>query len=131
MDHEEIIKGAVKKGRGLGRKLGFPTLNIPYSGDIDGVFAAWVQVDGLVVGAAVHVGPRPTLEDDERLCEAFILEMPAALSGYDFAGKEIEVHLIEKVRDVQKFDSLEDLIAQIAKDVELISGILQNAPKVC
>lgn len=121
----EIIKGRVKKGRGLGRKLGFPTLNMGYDGEITGIFAGRVRVDERVFAAAVHVGPRPAVNDPEKVCEAFILDMPLDLDDDFFDQKEIEVTLIEKIREVQNFPSLDALVAQITKDVEQIRNLLK------
>lgn len=115
-----IIRGRVEKGRGLGKELGFPTLNLAYDGDLRGVFAGRVLIDGRQYKGAVHLGPRPTLADEKLICEVFLL---------DFEGGEIEgevsVEVLEKLRDIIKFEDLEALKAQIAKDVEEIKNLLR------
>ena len=110
------IKGKIKKGRGLGKTMGFPTINIPYDGEVFGVFAGEVFIDGKSYIAAIHVGKRPTVHDDRLICEAFLLNFTGEIND----GTEVKVQLGEKIRDIKKFDSLEDLKAQIAKDVEFI-----------
>lgn len=117
----EIINGQIEKGRGLGKKLGFPTINIAYNGFESGVFAGQVWINGLLYKAAVHLGPRPTVGDDQPICEAFLLDW----QGGDLDGNEVKVVLLKRIRDVEKFDSLEALQLQIVKDVELIKNLLK------
>ena len=110
----DIISGKIVKGRGLGKKMGFPTLNIPYNGELRGVFAAKVLIDGKSYPAAVSVGSRPTINDESVFCEAYLLDFDGTVDG------EIEVELLEKIRDIEKFKDLEELKRQIAKDVEFV-----------
>ncbi|PKL36977.1 hypothetical protein CVV38_03780 [Candidatus Peregrinibacteria bacterium HGW-Peregrinibacteria-1] len=116
----EIIRGAVVTGQKLGRKMGFPTININYNGMNEGVFAGMVAFNGAFFPAAVHVGPRPTINDDRKICEAFLLDFDGSIPE----EVEVEVRLIEKIREVKKFDTLEDLRHQIGIDVDLIRSIL-------
>ena len=60
------IKGQVGQGRKVGRTIGFPTINIPYYGEEEGIYAGKVFVNDRFVLAAVHLGPRPTFDDDEK-----------------------------------------------------------------
>lgn len=110
----DIISGKIVKGRGLGKKMGFPTLNIPYKGELRGVFVGKVLFDDKFYPAAVSVGPRPTIDDENVFCEAYLLDLNLEIAG------EIKVELLEKIRDIKKFNNLEELKAQIAKDVEFV-----------
>lgn len=110
----DIISGKVVKGRGFGKKMGFPTLNIPYSGELRGVFVGKVLVGGEFYPAAVSVGPRPTINDESVFCEAYLLNFDGDIAG------EIKVELLERIRDIKKFKNLDELKAQIAKDVEFV-----------
>lgn len=94
--------------------MGFPTLNILYKGKLRGVFVAKVFVDGEAYSAAVSVGPRPTVNDENVFCEAYLLNFDGEIVG------EIKVELLEKIRDIKKFKNLEELKRQIAKDVEAV-----------
>lgn len=114
----QSFKGRVVKGRGLGTQLGFPTANVVYDGDLRGVFAGRVLVEGKWCPAAVHVGNKPTLDDHATVCEAHILDFSGVVEG------EIEVELVERIRDVQKFPDLAELKKQIASDVESARMIL-------
>ncbi|MDP3981561.1 MAG: riboflavin kinase, partial [Chlamydiota bacterium] len=112
-----MIRGKIKKGNGLGRKMGFPTLNIPYYGDDAGVFVGRVLIDDEWHIAAVHIGPRLTIDDDESICEAFLLDW----KGGKIKG-EIQIELGKKIRDTKKFDSMELLKNQITEDVEFVKN---------
>lgn len=116
----EVIVGKVVAGRGVGRIMGFPTVNIPYEGALLGVFAASVKLAGKKYLAAVNLGGRPTFDDEEILCESFLLDAPE-----DFLIEEdleVEVHLLKKVRETQKFHDMESLALQISHDVEEIKS---------
>lgn len=116
----EVIVGKAVSGRGVGRIMGFPTINIPYGGALLGVFAASVKVAGKKYLAAVNVGGRPTFDDEKILCEAFLLDAPE-----DFLVEEdleIEVRLLKKVRETQKFHDMESLAMAISHDVEEIKS---------
>ena len=113
-----FIEGVTQKGLGIGHDLGFPTINILYSGKDSGVFAARVFVDGAWRLAAVNLAGRPTVDDRTDLCEAFILDW----GGEVDEGVEFKVELLEKIREIKKFKSLTDLKGQISKDVEFIKS---------
>jgi riboflavin kinase/FMN adenylyltransferase len=109
--------GRVTTGDGLGRKLGFPTANIDCSGlalPPKGVYAAHVEADGRSLRAVLNIGLRPTLQtpEPELRVEAHLLDFDG-----DLYGKELEITLVERVRDEQKFKSLAALRSQIAKDI--------------
>ncbi|WP_123507134.1 riboflavin kinase [Frondihabitans sp. PhB188] len=118
------VTGRVVHGEMRGRELGFPTANLDPKAEgvtpADGVYAAWVVIDGRVFGGAVSVGNNPTFEGvPERQIEAHILD--ASLDLYD---REISVHFVRRVRGNVRFEGLDALVAQIAADVANIRGIL-------
>lgn len=115
---KEIISGETIKGRGLGRVLGFPTINIPYFGDISGVFAGEVLLDGKLRKAAIHVGKKPTLDDEKKTVEAYLFDFNETVDP----GTSIEVCLLKKIRKTKKLKGLEELKKQIAKDVVVIKN---------
>ena len=117
----EFIKGRVQKGFGIGNKLGFPTINLEYSGDNFGVFAAKVFIGDQSYKAAVHVGPRPTFDDEAPVCEVHLLDVE---EDFKFEEGELTVELIEQVREVMKFSSGDELREQISRDLEKVQEIL-------
>ncbi|MDP1836010.1 MAG: bifunctional riboflavin kinase/FAD synthetase [Chlamydiales bacterium] len=110
--------GEPMAGKGLGTKLGFPTLNIDVTNLCTpplGVYAVTVVIGGNSHPAIANIGKAPTVRDDQRvLLETFLLDAPASIP----AGPA-EVFLRSFIRPERKFDSLDELKAQIEKDVAL------------
>ncbi|WP_064058895.1 bifunctional riboflavin kinase/FAD synthetase [Prescottella equi] len=131
------VEGVVVHGDGRGRGLGFPTANIAppmYSAiPADGVYAAWFTVlgPGPVEGtvepgeryaAAVSVGTNPTFSGRTRTVEAFVLDREA-----DLYGQHVAVDFVQRVRGMEKFDSVEALIEEMGRDAEKARAILAEA----
>ncbi len=118
LGHSFCLMGNVCHGKGLARRYGLPTVNLPVSQQQllppYGVYAAWVEVEGVRYPAAANVGVRPTVENNgEPNVEAHILcEVP------DLYGKEIRVELKSYLRREMKFQNEEELFLQIQKDGE-------------
>jgi riboflavin kinase/FMN adenylyltransferase len=109
-----LFEGTVVEGDQRGRSLGFPTANIVPSDEYvvpgHGVYAAFA--DGLP--AAVNVGVRPTFETGRGLLvETFIIDHEA-----DLYGKTLRIAFIARLRGEKRFAGVEDLIAQMHRDVE-------------
>lgn len=111
------IAGRVVHGDQLGHQIGFPTANLDTTGRLlppQGVYAAAVQLGRQTLRAAVNIGIRPTLQqpDPGPRVEVHLLDFQG-----DLYGEELEVTLVNKLRDEQRFASLEILQAQIQRDV--------------
>lgn len=106
----------VRKGDGLGRTMGFPTINQFFSKDFIvpkyGVYASKVFFENKWYPSVTNVGIRPTVAKDSMRSETCILDFSA-----DLYGKNVEVCLLKFIRDEKKFNSLEELSAQIEKDI--------------
>jgi riboflavin kinase / FMN adenylyltransferase len=111
------IPGKVTRGNELGRQLGFPTANINLHCQgvpIKGVFAVMVLgLDETPIAGVANIGLRPTLAGKDRI----ILEVHLLDFTRDIYGRNITILFLHKFRDEQKFNSLEELKDQIAKDV--------------
>ncbi|MCX7862129.1 MAG: bifunctional riboflavin kinase/FAD synthetase [Bacteroidales bacterium] len=116
-----ILTGVVRKGLHIGRTLGFPTANlfiesarklIPKTG----VYAVWVLIENFLYRGVMNIGYRPTLNIPEHplSIEVHVLDFDGDL--YD---KEIKVFVLHRIRDDEKFSSLEELKQWIAQDVEI------------
>ena len=112
------IAGRVVHGGKIGRKLGWPTANIQLKRKrvaLTGVFAATVSgIDKRHLPGAASLGVRPTLGAGLRP----VLEVHLFDFDQEIYGAHLTVHLLHKLRDEAKFDSLEALTAQIARDVQ-------------
>lgn len=115
-----IIGSDVIKGDGLGKTFGFPTANLSVpAGKFlpkEGVYAAETEIGGRRFKAAVHIGIRPTLGSDELRIEAFLPDFDGNLYG-----KQLYLGLTRRIRDVMKFDSVEELKARIRLDVKSVT----------
>lgn len=118
----------VKKGDGIGRVLGFPTMNQFFPEDFIipkyGVYASRVLLDGRYYPAVTNVGVRPTLDRASMRSETCILDFCG-----DLYGKNVEVSLVRFIRDEIKFPDLESLSAQIEKDIIRARSIYNEVGK--
>ncbi len=123
------ITGTVIEGKKEGRALGYPTANLQYALDDNqelahGIYAGrvfWnegsferVRDGAIVVGGDFENGGLPKFE-------VFILDFDG-----DLYGVELTVELLDKIRDMRKFEDQGELIAQIKKDVDDIHAVLQK-----
>jgi riboflavin kinase/FMN adenylyltransferase len=111
------ISGVVETGAARGRQLGFPTANIrpdpKRALPADGVYAAVVPLDGTEHRAVANLGSRPTFKEGERLLEVHLLD-----TKVDLYGRKMDVDFVDRLRDVQRFESIDALRAQIARDAD-------------
>ena len=112
------LAGNVVAGDRVGRELGFPTANLEVSGLVlppNGVYAGQVSRKGKLHRAVVNIGFRPTLNrpDAPLRVEAHLLDFNG-----DLYGEELEIFFANKLRGEQKFASVAELRAQIARDIE-------------
>jgi riboflavin kinase/FMN adenylyltransferase len=120
------MTGRVIRGRQLGRELGWPTANVQLRHNrppLTGIFAVRVHgADSRPRDAVASLGYRPTVEDAGRaLLEVYLFDFAG-----DLYGKLLTVELLHKLRDEEKFDSLDALKAQIARDCDDARRLLQS-----
>ncbi|MFC9896213.1 bifunctional riboflavin kinase/FAD synthetase [Nocardia sp. NPDC127579] len=132
------VEGVVVHGDGRGKELGFPTANLAPSAyaaiPADGVYAGWFTVldpAGPTIGAtapgesamaAISVGTNPQFDGVSRTVEAFVLDGEA-----DLYGQRVAVDFVEHLRGMRKFDSLEELLEAMGRDVENTRKVLTAA----
>jgi riboflavin kinase / FMN adenylyltransferase len=117
------VEGVVVRGHQRGRALGFPTANLesgPHTAiPADGVYAGWLLTLGLDGAeqerwpAAISVGTNPTFGGGDRTVEAYALDR----DDLDLYGVHAAIEFTERLRGNERFDSIEDLIAQMHADV--------------
>ncbi len=111
------LGGRIAHGKKLGRELGYPTINIKM-GDktliVKGIFAVRVKgIDNRVLPGVASIGTRPTVNGVDTILEVYILNF-----DQDVYGHSVEVEFLHKLRDEEKFDSLEELAVHIGRDTE-------------
>lgn len=114
------VRGVVVKGDGRGRQLGYPTANIEVPPEIlvpgDGIYAGWYErPSGDTRVAAISVGRRPTFSPD---APASVLEAHLLDFDGDLYGEVARVRFKAWLRAEKKFDSVDALVAQIARDAD-------------
>lgn len=118
------IRGVVEHGRRLGRELGFPTANLAVDEALaaeDGVYASLVEIGGVRYRAMSNLGRNPSVGGQPRHLETHLFGFEGSL--YE---REVRVVLLRKVRDERRFDTVEELRAQIARDKEQIMNLKMN-----
>ena len=117
------VMGKVVTGRQLGRTIGFPTANIEVRGEQlppSGVWAVRAHIDGSWRQGIANLGKRPTVEQEnvQRLLEVFIFDWEGNLYG-----KDLQVEFGKFIRPEKKFNGVDELMAQITKDVEMVKQL--------
>jgi len=110
------VRGIIIRGKGKGRKFGFPTANIALKKEIpSGVYEGSIHIKGKKYQAAIFVGK------DKKNLEAHLIRFFG-----DLYGKEIDVEIGKKIRKVMDFKNEEELIEQIKKDLLIIYNFRQR-----
>jgi riboflavin kinase/FMN adenylyltransferase len=130
LGHCYSVCGRIAHGDKLGRTIGYPTANIRMhrkNTPVNGVFAVTMTgIDGLEFEGVANVGTRPTLDGGSKV----ILETYLFDFNKEIYGRYVEVHFHQKIRDESRFHSLEELKAQIVKDVAETKKIFAETKKL-
>lgn len=119
------IDGEVVSGAGRGKGLGYPTANLRTWPRLllpgQGIYAGVAELeDGSRYVAAIDVGTNPTFGTEPLHVEAFLLDFP----DDELRGDTLTVEFWERLRDEVKFDSVDELVAAIAEDVERTRAVV-------
>ena len=108
----KVIEGIVQKGHQRGKGLGFPTINISLSESVDeGIYVSHITIDNKEYNALTFIGSAKTFGQTEILAETYVFDF-----SEDVYGQSVTVTLFKKLRDNQKFDSVEELVKQMEED---------------
>ena len=119
-----VVDGPVVRGNGRGRPMGYPTANVEVHEDVavpaDGVYAGWlIRADRSRFPAAISIGTNPTFDGTERRVEAYALDV-----DLDLYGEHVAVEFGEWLRGMVRFDSIDELITQMGRDVDEVRSRL-------
>lgn len=119
------IEGLVVPGDARGRTIGFPTANITMPDGLvrpaGGVYAVKCAVEGSVIDGVANVGTRPTFGGGEETIEVHLYGMEI-----DLYGKTVRVAFIDRIRNEQRFASVDALVSQIEADIEVAQSIFDD-----
>ncbi|MEZ0323065.1 MAG: bifunctional riboflavin kinase/FAD synthetase [Hydrogenothermaceae bacterium] len=124
LGRDYFLKEKVVKGDGLGKKLGFPTINLKPNDDLClkmGVYAGFLEFGDKRYPVVVNYGNRPTVDGKKVFIEAHIIE------HFDKEVKEnslVNIYFIERLREEKKFESVEELKKQIEIDIKKAREVL-------
>ena len=118
------LSGVVGQGDQRGRVLGFPTANLEGTKTLvphPGVYITAVVADGHRYPAATSIGDNPTFAVGTQRIEAHLLDFNG-----DLYGKPIAIEFHDRIRETVRFDSAEELKAQMHRDVEQVQAYFMN-----
>ena len=126
-----FFEGLVVEGNKLGRTLGYPTANLHIGSEEklipgNGVYAVFVEIindasQQKKYGGMMNIGIRPTIDGKKRVIEVNIFDFDQTIYG-----QSIRVHVLQQLRSEVKFDGLEGLKTQLAKDKEDAIGVVNS-----
>ncbi|MCV6631526.1 MAG: bifunctional riboflavin kinase/FAD synthetase [Flavobacteriaceae bacterium] len=126
LGYDYFLTGTVLSGKALGRTIGFPTANI-YIEKVyklipaHGVYVIYSYIEGVLVFGMMNIGYNPTVADGDTHVEVHFFDFKG-----DLYHMELQIHCIARVRDEQKFENVEALQEQLAKDQMYCKTILQQ-----
>jgi riboflavin kinase/FMN adenylyltransferase len=110
------ISGKVISGAQRGRTIGFPTANLDRIETLvpqNGVYAAVTEIDGRRWPAAMNIGPNPTFGENAQKVEVHVIDFHG-----DLYGRHLDIDILHEIRGVQRFESVDQLKAQLTRDIE-------------
>lgn len=109
------LSGEVIHGKKLGRTMGFPTVNLKYNENFIlpkvGVYYTNIKVNNKIYKGITSIGNNPTVDGKKLTIETYILDF-----NKDIYGEKIDISFIKKIRDMKKFNGVEELKTQLEKD---------------
>ena len=126
LGYNYMLTGEVVTGKALGRQYNYPTININIKEDYKlipktGVYIVDTRINDAHFFGIMNIGKRTTINGKKKTIEVHLLDFDKNLYG-----EKIQVNLIKRLRDEQKFDSLDHLFAQIKKDEAIARSLLKN-----
>lgn len=122
LGHSYPLSGDVIPGKGRGKSLDYPTLNLEIHPrkllPSDGVYSARVQLDGKNYVGMLYIGPRPTFGEDERSVEVHVFGL-----NQNAVGSKVEVQVESWIREPMSFPDTSQLRAQMKSDEKRIKRL--------
>lgn len=121
-----MLTGTVVKGKGIGKTINYPTANLQISETYklipkQGVYAVKSTIDGKTVFGMMNIGTNPTVDGTSQTIETHFFNWEDSLYN-----KTLKIELLDRLRDEQKFESIEVLKTQLKKDQDKALLIIKN-----
>lgn len=116
LDQAFMLTGTVVKGRSLGRTIGYPTANLNIAEDYklipaQGVYVVQSRINGGVVYGMMNIGTNPTVGGSAQTIETYFFDF-----SKDLYGQELEIQLLDRIRDEKTFASVDELVKAMKED---------------
>ncbi|MCP4884218.1 MAG: bifunctional riboflavin kinase/FAD synthetase [Flavobacteriales bacterium] len=116
LGYNYLLTGEIIKGKGIGRQINFPTVNLKIAEDFKlipkkGVYVVRAHFNKNTVFGIMNIGFRPTVGGKGQTIEIHLLDFQG-----DLYGDKLQVEVLTRLRDEKKFESIDDLAIQISKD---------------
>lgn len=126
LGYNYMLTGTIKKGKGLGKKFGFPTANLHIEEAYKlipktGAYVVKSEIDGKEYFGMMNIGYNPTVDGTDKSIEINFFDFDGNLYG-----EKIQVQLLHRIRDEFKFNSVEELKEQLKKDKSHSLGLISN-----
>ncbi len=124
LGYSYMLTGIIKKGKGIGRQLDFPTANIHIEETYKlipkmGAYVVQSQINNTLVYGMMNIGYNPTLAGTEKSIEVHFFDF-----NDDLYGQKLQINILSRLRDEHKFESVSALKAQLSKDKETALAII-------
>ncbi len=121
-----FISGIVVEGKKIGRTIGFPTANIQINENYkllpkNGVYVVSSEIDNVLYFGMMNIGKNPTIGENDQSIEVHFFNL-----NEDIYNKNLQILILEHIREEQKFNSLSELQAQLDKDKLYSLNYIQN-----
>jgi len=127
LGHPYRLRGEVVGGARRGQTIGFPTANLARIETLvpgNGVYKGIAGIGHQTFAAAINVGPNPTFGENNRKVEVHLIDFTG-----DLYGSWLDVDLMQRIRDTRRFETREELMGQIARDVDAVRALLPVQPR--
>ena len=126
LGYSYYISGKVVQGKKIGRTIGFPTANIQIIENYkllpkNGVYVVSSEIDNILYFGMMNIGKNPTIGENDQSIEVHFFNLKE-----DIYNKNLQISILEHIREEQKFNSLSELQAQLDKDKLFSLNYIQN-----
>jgi riboflavin kinase/FMN adenylyltransferase len=126
LGYSYYISGKVVEGKKIGRTIGYPTANIQINENYkllpkNGVYIVSSEIDNVLYFGMMNIGKNPTIGENDQSIEVHFFNL-----NEDIYNKNLQILILEHIREEQKFNSLSELQAQLDKDKLFSLNYIQN-----